>query len=279
MTISADSLKPKNDCVKAQDDPQLLELRDAIDAIDNQLLDLLEQRLQVVEKVGQLKQSQGVGGCFVRPAREANMLRAILQRLGGQYPVDMLVSVWRKIITASTLHEKPFSIAASFGHHSGLEAILKDYYLVAADIQDMQGESDLIAALSLGNADIAAFAVESRREVPWWVDIPKEAGYAFACLPFLSKSEDNPASDYLLVGKVQPEPSGDDYTLVYLNSDQPCLEFLPSDVTVLDHRGSKDALLLLEGFVPEDQLVDKLECAESTWQWLGAFAKPIQSSL
>ncbi|MCG3716652.1 chorismate mutase, partial [Aliarcobacter butzleri] len=53
----------------------LLELRNQLDNIDNKLLDLLNERMKIVHKVGSLKAKSG--GAIYRPDRE----KAIIDRL------------------------------------------------------------------------------------------------------------------------------------------------------------------------------------------------------
>lgn len=53
----------------------LLELRNQLDSIDNELLDLINQRMKIVHKVGALKAKSG--GAIYRPERE----KAIIDRL------------------------------------------------------------------------------------------------------------------------------------------------------------------------------------------------------
>ena len=57
------------------DENGLLELRNQLDTIDNKLLDLINERMQIVHKVGALKAKSG--GAIYRPERE----KAIIERL------------------------------------------------------------------------------------------------------------------------------------------------------------------------------------------------------
>ncbi len=51
---------------------ELSHLRDQIDAVDKQMLDLLAQRLHLVEQVGEVKSAHGLP--IYDPSREAAML-------------------------------------------------------------------------------------------------------------------------------------------------------------------------------------------------------------
>ena len=50
----------------------LLELRNQLDAIDNKLLDLINERMEIVHKVGALKAKSG--GSIYRPEREKSII-------------------------------------------------------------------------------------------------------------------------------------------------------------------------------------------------------------
>lgn len=87
----------------------LKNLRQQIDLIDNQILDLLNQRAKVAIAVGKTK--QGSAGSFYVPSRE----KAIYERLTGQntgpFPNEAVCKVFREIISASLNMEMPMKVA------------------------------------------------------------------------------------------------------------------------------------------------------------------------
>ena len=89
---------------------KLEDFRAQIDAIDNELLTLLASRMEIVEKVGRLKRSEGAKGSFIRPKREDAMMRVILDKGAGKFPKEALFSIWRTIISASLQVENPFRV-------------------------------------------------------------------------------------------------------------------------------------------------------------------------
>ncbi|MEA3362961.1 MAG: chorismate mutase, partial [Thermodesulfobacteriota bacterium] len=90
-------------------DKDLNKLRGQIDQIDNQILDLLNQRARVVTSVGRAK--EGNQGAFYVPSRE----KAIYERLTGQnpgpFPNESVCKVFREIISASLNLEQPMKVA------------------------------------------------------------------------------------------------------------------------------------------------------------------------
>src|SRR6202051_3434130 len=91
--------------------PSLDVLRKEIDAIDAQMHSLLMQRGDIIDRLIQVKQTQEVGSAF-RPAREADMMRRLVQRHKGILPLDTVESIWRVIISTFTYVQAPFSVHA-----------------------------------------------------------------------------------------------------------------------------------------------------------------------
>src|SRR3569832_2561324 len=91
--------------------PSLAELRQEIDSIDAQVHSLLMQRGDIIDRLIQVKHTQEVGSAF-RPAREADMMRRLVQRHRGILPLDAVESIWRVIISTFTYVQAPFSVHA-----------------------------------------------------------------------------------------------------------------------------------------------------------------------
>ncbi|MEG3223092.1 bifunctional chorismate mutase/prephenate dehydrogenase [Vibrio gigantis] len=84
---------------------ELNELRDQIDAVDKQMLDLLAQRLALVEKVGEVKSEHGLP--IYVPEREATMLasrRQEAEKIG--VPPQLIEDILRRTMRESYASEK-----------------------------------------------------------------------------------------------------------------------------------------------------------------------------
>jgi len=86
--------------------------RNAIDAIDNEMLSLLNKRMKVVERVGEIKNESG--GAIYRPERE----KAIIERLdiqstesGGALNKSAIEAIFLEIFAVSRNLERPEKIA------------------------------------------------------------------------------------------------------------------------------------------------------------------------
>src|SRR5580698_8590213 len=102
--------------------PSLADLRQEIDTIDAQMHSLLMQRGDIIDRLIQVKQTQEVGSAF-RPAREADMMRRLVERHRGILPLDTVESIWRGIIASFTYVQAPFRVHVDM---SAGEAAMRD---------------------------------------------------------------------------------------------------------------------------------------------------------
>ena len=96
-------------------DEQLSKIRERIDAIDSQLLELISERARCAQEVAQVKldasQSDKAPPVFYRPEREAQVLRAIQERNPGPLASEHIASVFREIMSSCLALEQPLSVA------------------------------------------------------------------------------------------------------------------------------------------------------------------------
>ena len=91
--------------------PALSDLRAEIDRIDEAMHLLLMERSEIIDQLVQVKKGQTEGSAF-RPAREASMMRRLVDRHGGLLPLDTVESIWRVIISTFTYVQAPYSVHA-----------------------------------------------------------------------------------------------------------------------------------------------------------------------
>jgi len=93
------------------DKDPLAEIRSRIDEIDKSLQELISERASCAAQVATVKQQQGETGHFYRPEREAQVLRAVMQRNTGPLSNESIAGIFREIMAACLALEKPLSIA------------------------------------------------------------------------------------------------------------------------------------------------------------------------
>ena len=95
-------------------DDALRPLRNEIDAIDAEVLGLLNRRAQVAQRVGDVKRErtggQGEPQVF-RPEREAQVLRRLAELNTGPLPGDAVTHIFREVMSACRALERPAAVA------------------------------------------------------------------------------------------------------------------------------------------------------------------------
>ena len=89
----------------------LSELRDKIDKIDQQILDLINQRASCAVDVAKTKVALGEQGSFYRPDRESLVLRRIKDLNPGPLPDQTAVRFFRELMSSCLALEKPLDVA------------------------------------------------------------------------------------------------------------------------------------------------------------------------
>jgi chorismate mutase/prephenate dehydratase len=90
---------------------ELSVVRTDIDAIDAQLLDLLNRRARCAQQVGEIKARHGDAGFIYRPEREAQVLRRIQDMNQGPLSSESVTWFFREVMSACLSLEQPLGIA------------------------------------------------------------------------------------------------------------------------------------------------------------------------
>ncbi len=93
----------------AAPNPALLTLRTRIDAVDRELLTLLNQRAALALEVGEVKKREG--SVAFRPEREAQVIDGLKTLNPGPLTADSVAPIWREIMSACRALETPTRVA------------------------------------------------------------------------------------------------------------------------------------------------------------------------
>ncbi len=175
--------------------PALADLRREIDRIDKSMHRLLMERGEIIDRLIAAKQSQETGSAF-RPAREADMMRRLVDRHKGILPLDTAESIWRVIISTFTYVQSPFSVHADL---SAGDAHMRDsarfHFGFTVPFVPHMGAASVVAAVSDSKGDLGlvpAFAVAGAGA--WWNALEFDsAPKIIARLPFVERA-DHPAA-------------------------------------------------------------------------------------
>jgi chorismate mutase/prephenate dehydratase len=249
-------------------DTPLLTLRDKIDAFDNEILRLLEQRTAVVEEVAVYKKQSGAA-VFIRPNREAQIIRRLIsQRTKLSVQPALITQLWRDLMMASLQLECPFSVAVC---NTGSEALLaaRNHFGALTPLQSYDTPTAALNAVAENTALLAVLPCPSTDA--WWTALtePTYQGINFVFkLPFLA-SPNNPS--FIVMGHVPFEPSGDDKTVALIEKQDATPLPTATAYSVLAQHQNK-VLLELNGFYPPDTPLNGLPANR---QYLGGYATPL----
>jgi len=176
------------------DAPNLGELRKEIDRIDEAMHRLLMERGEIINRLISVKGTQESGSAF-RPAREADMMRRLVQRHRGILPIDTAESIWRVIIATFTHVQAPFAVHADL---SAGDAMMRDsarfHFGFTVPFVPHVGAASAVEAVSESKGDLALVpAFATSHGGAWWTALEfTSAPKIIARLPFIDRP-DHPA--------------------------------------------------------------------------------------
>jgi chorismate mutase len=182
--------------------PSLEVLRQEIDSIDAQVHSLLMQRGDIIDRLISVKQTQEVGSAF-RPAREADMMRRLVQRHRGILPIDTVESIWRVIIATFTYVQAPFSVHAdlSLGESAMRDSARFHFGFTVPYVAHFSAAA-AVEAVAKSKGDLALVSATSSR-TPWWLELEaKGTPKIIARLPFIERADHPAALPVFVVSRV-----------------------------------------------------------------------------
>jgi chorismate mutase/prephenate dehydratase len=140
----------------------LEKLREQIDTIDNQILDLLNQRADVVIGVGKAKELND--GAFYVPSREKAIYERLTELNPGPFPNEAVVKVFREIISASLNMELPMQVAflgpqSTFTHLAAMQQ-----FGLSAQLVPLKSIPSVFEEVERGRAHYGVVPVENSTE-------------------------------------------------------------------------------------------------------------------
>lgn len=140
----------------------LAKLRQDIDAVDDRILELLNQRAKLVMQVGSVK-SQNRSEFHV-PSREREIYERLTAANPGPFPSDAVRGVFREIISASLALESPMKVAflgpkATFSHLAAMQQ-----FGLSAELLPERSIPAVFEAVEKGEAYYGVVPVENSTE-------------------------------------------------------------------------------------------------------------------
>ncbi len=197
--------------------PSLDAVRARIDAVDGELLRLIDERAALAAEVAAAKRAAAVKdggegaepGFGLRPAREAQVMRALLARPRTAATPALVIRIWRELMAESLALQGPFRLVAWGGRDPARTAELARLRFGAASPLTMLAKPDEALKAARESGVVAVLPLEPGSG--WWGRMLAEPTLrAFAVVPCLSVWG---APAALALAAVEVEPSGGDQTL------------------------------------------------------------------
>lgn len=143
----------------------LHELRQKIDALDDRLIALLNERADLVHAVGELKRAEGLE--IYAPEREETLLRALTAKnaaQGGRLPATGLRAIYREIMSASLALEKDLAIAYLGPPATWTHQAARAKFGASVRYSPQSSIADVFDAVARGRADYGVVPIENSTE-------------------------------------------------------------------------------------------------------------------
>ncbi len=200
---------------------KLKEIRKKIDALDDQIHDLLMERADLVTSVSEEKKKNNIP--IVQPAREAMMIRRLLKRHRSPLPEAAIVGIWRELVGAVSLLQTGLKVSVSNSdNESFCWDMAKNYF---GTVLPMAKATNALLAVSGVRENEVNFAVvpwpQDGEKTPWWPFLvnQKEDRMRIVCaLPYgMPENQVGTMKNRaLIVSKTDFAPSGEDHSFLAL---------------------------------------------------------------
>ncbi|WP_367382589.1 prephenate dehydratase [Stenotrophomonas cyclobalanopsidis] len=152
---------PRTTPVTTQAPLALADVRSKIDQIDRDIQSLIAERAQFAHQVGKAKGKLAAAVDYYRPEREAQVLRMVVDRNEGPLSDEVLVHVYREIMSACLAQQEPLKIGylGPEGTFSQ-QAVLKHFGRSAMGLP-MASIEEVFQEVEAGSADFGVVPVEN----------------------------------------------------------------------------------------------------------------------
>lgn len=140
-------------------EPELVRLRERIDAVDAAILERLNERARVVQEVGQLKQASG--DAVYAAGREAEIIQRLRDANEGPFPDAAIAPVFREIVSGTRALEQVVHVAylgpeGTFSHRAVIEQFGRQ-----AVLEPQASIADVFAAVERGRVHLGVVPIEN----------------------------------------------------------------------------------------------------------------------
>lgn len=144
--------------------PELLALRNEIDAIDNEILTLLNKRALTAHQVAAVKRKGDLSPIFYRPEREAHLIKRMMNANQGPLANEKIGRLFREIMSVCLDLEAPLSVAFLGPMGTFTHAAAKKHFGMAASCVAYASIDDVFRAVLSDETSYGVVPVENSTE-------------------------------------------------------------------------------------------------------------------
>jgi len=149
---------------KAKPRADLAAIRTEIDALDEQLHQLISRRALLAQQVGISKHADGHVVDFYRPEREAQVLRRRLERNKGPLRNEEVARLFREIMSACLAQQEPLKVAFLGPEGTYTQAAVYRQFGHSVRALALGSVDEVFQEVEAGNADFGVVAIENSTE-------------------------------------------------------------------------------------------------------------------
>ncbi len=194
---------------------RLAGLRREIDTIDEEIHRLLVARSAIIDELIKVKGTAVTGAAF-RPAREADMMRRLMERHRGILPVATIEHIWREIVSTFTFLQAHYEVYMDGGRDPvAMRDLARFYFGFTVPAHLVAGPEEVIDAVARSISDLGIVRLSQPSWVgAWWNRLGHDGGpRIIARLPYIlfpGRVADLPA---LVISNPISEPVGPEWLI------------------------------------------------------------------
>src|ERR1700739_4969730 len=142
----------------------LEEVRTRIDAVDEQIHRLLNERAQLAQRVGISKTHDGRTVDFYRPEREAQLLRRARARNAGPLRDEEVLRLFREIMSACLAQQEPLKVAFLGPEGTFTQSAVFNHFGHSVRALPLGSIDEVFHEVEAGNADFGVVPIENSTE-------------------------------------------------------------------------------------------------------------------
>jgi chorismate mutase/prephenate dehydratase len=141
--------------------PDLAAVREQIDGIDREIQSLIAERALWARQVGKAKGKLAAAIEYYRPEREAQVLRRVVDRNDGPLADDVLVRLFREIMSACLAQQEPLKIGYLGPEGTFSQQAVHKHFGHSAKGLPLASVEEVFDEVSAGHADFGVVPVEN----------------------------------------------------------------------------------------------------------------------